>query len=148
MSSAANAAPPSSSRTCGRRTYGWGHLQAESFKDEAHLDAIVKEAQEMVNTALGLLRLSPRARLNDMNDHSQRVNPPPFPAEYRSSGVLLHVASLPSPYGIGDVGPAALAWIDRLHEAGQSWCRRCRWVQRGTATPLINPCRPSPGTSC
>ena len=55
-----------------------------------------------------------------MNDHSQRVNPPPFP-EYRSSGVLLHVASLPSPYGIGDVGPAALAWIDRLHEAGQSW---------------------------
>jgi 4-alpha-glucanotransferase len=35
--------------------------------------------------------------------------------------VLLHVASLPSPYGIGDVGPAALAWVDRLHEAGQSW---------------------------
>jgi 4-alpha-glucanotransferase len=35
--------------------------------------------------------------------------------------VLLHVVSLPSPYGIGDVGAAALAWIDRLHEAGQSW---------------------------
>jgi 4-alpha-glucanotransferase len=35
--------------------------------------------------------------------------------------VLLHVTSLPSPYGIGDVGPAALAWVDRLHEAGQSW---------------------------
>jgi 4-alpha-glucanotransferase len=35
--------------------------------------------------------------------------------------VLLHVVSLPSPYGIGDVGPAALAWIDRLHEAGQTW---------------------------
>ena len=34
-------------------------------------------------------------------------------------GVLLHVASLPSPYGIGDVGPAALAWVDRLREAGQ-----------------------------
>src|SRR5258708_16182066 len=46
---------------------------------------------------------------------------PPFPAEYRSSGILLHVTSLPSPYGIGDVGPAALAWIDRLHEAGQRW---------------------------
>jgi len=45
----------------------------------------------------------------------------PFPSGYRASGVLLHVASLPSPYGIGDVGPAALAWIDRLHEAGQSW---------------------------
>jgi len=45
----------------------------------------------------------------------------PFPAGYRASGLLLHVTSLPSPHGIGDVGPAALAWIDRLHEAGQSW---------------------------
>jgi 4-alpha-glucanotransferase len=40
---------------------------------------------------------------------------------YRASGVLLHVTSLPSPYGIGDMGPAAFAWVDRLHEAGQSW---------------------------
>jgi len=46
---------------------------------------------------------------------------PPFPAEYRASGVLLHVTSLPSPYGIGDVGPSAMAWVDRLHEAGQQW---------------------------
>src|SRR3954454_22283884 len=46
---------------------------------------------------------------------------PSFPPAYRASGVLLHVASLPSPHGIGDVGPAALAWMDRLHEAGQSW---------------------------
>jgi 4-alpha-glucanotransferase len=34
---------------------------------------------------------------------------------------LLHVTSLPSPYGIGDVGPAAFAWLDQLHYAGQSW---------------------------
>jgi 4-alpha-glucanotransferase len=46
---------------------------------------------------------------------------PPFPTEYRASGLLLHVTSLPSPYGIGDVGPAAFGWIDRLHEAGQRW---------------------------
>lgn len=39
----------------------------------------------------------------------------------RASGVLLHVTSLPSPYGIGDVGPGALAWIDHLHDAKQSW---------------------------
>ena len=44
---------------------------------------------------------------------------PPFPPGYRASGVLLHVTSLPSPYGIGDLGPAAFAWVDRLHEAGQ-----------------------------
>jgi 4-alpha-glucanotransferase len=49
------------------------------------------------------------------------VSLPPFPAGYRASGLLLHVTSLPSPYGIGDVGPAALSWIDRLHDAGQSW---------------------------
>ncbi len=46
---------------------------------------------------------------------------PPFPAEYRASGLLLHVTSLPSAYGIGDVGPAAVAWVDRLHEARQGW---------------------------
>ena len=46
---------------------------------------------------------------------------PPFPPEYRASDLLLHVTSLPSRYGIGDLGPAAVAWIDRLHEAGQSW---------------------------
>ena len=46
---------------------------------------------------------------------------PPFPPNYRASGLLLHVTSLPSPYGVGDVGPSALGWIDRLCEAGQSW---------------------------
>jgi len=46
---------------------------------------------------------------------------PPFSPEYRSSGILLHVTSLPSPYGIGDLGPSAYSWIDRLHDAGQGW---------------------------
>ncbi len=46
---------------------------------------------------------------------------PPFRPGCRTSGVLMHATSLPSPYGIGDVGPAALAWVDRLHEAGQGW---------------------------
>jgi 4-alpha-glucanotransferase len=45
----------------------------------------------------------------------------PFPADYRASGILLHVTSLPSPYGIGDFGPVALSWINRLYQAGQSW---------------------------
>jgi 4-alpha-glucanotransferase len=44
-----------------------------------------------------------------------------FPPEYRGSGLLLHVTSLPSPYGIGDLGPPAMSWIDRLSHAGQSW---------------------------
>ncbi len=32
----------------------------------------------------------------------------------RSSGILLHPTSLPSPYGIGDLGPSAYEWIDFL----------------------------------
>jgi len=56
-----------------------------------------------------------------MSDLTQPMNLPPFTPDYRASGVLLHVTSLPSPYGIGDMGPAAFAWINRLHEAGQSW---------------------------
>src|SRR5215471_14370002 len=46
---------------------------------------------------------------------------PPFADNYRASGVLLHITSLPTPYGIGDVGPAAVAWVDRLRDAGQRW---------------------------
>lgn len=45
----------------------------------------------------------------------------PFPPGYRASGVLLHVTSLPSRYGTGDLGPSAFAWVDRLATAGQSW---------------------------
>jgi len=56
-----------------------------------------------------------------MSEDIRPLGLPPFPPDYRASGLLLHVTSLPSPYGIGDVGPAALTWIDQLHEAGQSW---------------------------
>jgi 4-alpha-glucanotransferase len=38
----------------------------------------------------------------------------------RSSGVLLHPTSLPGPWGIGDLGPAAHRFIDWLADAGQS----------------------------
>ncbi len=44
-----------------------------------------------------------------------------FPRGYRASGLLLHVTSLPSPYGIGDLGPGAFSWVDRLRDSGQSW---------------------------
>ena len=45
----------------------------------------------------------------------------PFTADYRASGLLLHVTSLPSPYGIGDLGLPAFQWVDRLHDAHQKW---------------------------
>src|SRR5215470_11210735 len=40
---------------------------------------------------------------------------------YRGAGMLLHVTAVPSQYGIGDIGPAAFRWIDRLSDAGQTW---------------------------
>jgi 4-alpha-glucanotransferase len=46
---------------------------------------------------------------------------PLFPPGYRGAGLLLHITSLPSRYGIGDMGPAAFEFIDRLSEAGQGW---------------------------
>lgn len=39
----------------------------------------------------------------------------------RGSGILLHVTSLPSPYGIGDLGGEAYRFADFLAEAGQSF---------------------------
>ena len=56
-----------------------------------------------------------------MSENNSPLCLPPFPLDYRASGLLLHVTSLPGPYGIGDVGPAALSWIDRLAQAGQRW---------------------------
>ena len=37
----------------------------------------------------------------------------------RSSGLLVHVTSLPSPYGVGDLGDGAARFVDALERAGQ-----------------------------
>ena len=39
----------------------------------------------------------------------------------RSSGILLHISSLPSPYGIGSFGREAYAFVDQLERARQSY---------------------------
>jgi 4-alpha-glucanotransferase len=44
-----------------------------------------------------------------------------LPCGYRASGLLLHVSSLPSQFGIGDLGPNAFRWIDLLADASQGW---------------------------
>jgi 4-alpha-glucanotransferase len=41
--------------------------------------------------------------------------------ERRGSGILLHVTSLPSVFGIGDLGPEAYSFIDFLKETHQSY---------------------------
>ena len=39
----------------------------------------------------------------------------------RGSGILLHPTSLPGKFGIGDVGPQAIEFIDFLAAAGQKY---------------------------
>jgi 4-alpha-glucanotransferase len=39
----------------------------------------------------------------------------------RGSGILLHITSLPSPYGVGDMGPGAYQFADFLVETKQSF---------------------------
>jgi 4-alpha-glucanotransferase len=39
----------------------------------------------------------------------------------RASGILLHITSLPSPFGIGDVGPEAFRFADFLAESKQGF---------------------------
>lgn len=46
---------------------------------------------------------------------------PDVPRVHRASGLLMHISSLPSRFGIGDVGPVAMAFLDRLRESGQRY---------------------------
>ncbi len=39
----------------------------------------------------------------------------------RESGILMHLTSLPGPYGVGTMGKQAFAFVDFLKEAGQSY---------------------------
>lgn len=39
----------------------------------------------------------------------------------RSAGILLHISSLPGPFGIGDLGPQAYEYLAWLSEAGMRW---------------------------
>jgi malto-oligosyltrehalose synthase/4-alpha-glucanotransferase len=43
------------------------------------------------------------------------------PKSDRSSGILLHITSLPSEYGIGDLGPQAKKFADMLNQAGSRY---------------------------
>jgi 4-alpha-glucanotransferase len=59
----------------------------------------------------------------------------------RRSGILLHVTSLPSPFGVGDLGPEAYWFADFLASAGQSL-----W-QVLPLTPTTTVCGNSPYSS-
>ncbi|TFG76879.1 MAG: 4-alpha-glucanotransferase, partial [Thermodesulfobacteriales bacterium] len=39
----------------------------------------------------------------------------------RTSGILLHITSLPSPHGIGDFGPSSYEFVDFLKKSKQTY---------------------------
>src|SRR5262249_59977410 len=67
-----------------------------------------------MHSEAGIPRSTHRRNHTLMSDGSKRKRP-------RSAGVLLHPTSLPGPYGIGDLGPAARTWIENLVHARQQW---------------------------
>jgi len=93
------------------------------------LAAIVQEAQEIVTDALTCLIQLFRTggALMGGDSHS---NLPPFPPAYRASGLLLHITSLPSPYGIGDVDPLRSPGSINFPKPNKAGGRRCLWARR------------------
>ncbi len=58
----------------------------------------------------------------------------------RSSGILLHLTSLPGPYGIGTLGRTAREFVDFLHRAGQSYWQLLPLVPTGAGnSPYMSP---------
>ena len=60
--------------------------------------------------------------------------------DYRSSGILLAISSLPGPYGIGSMGAAARKFVDFLVDAGQHYWQILPLVPPGDgASPYMSP---------
>ena len=54
----------------------------------------------------------------------------------RRSGILVHISSLPSEYGIGDLGENARKWVDQLHKSG---CKLWQILPLGPLGPGNSP---------
>lgn len=51
----------------------------------------------------------------------RRLDNPTTSLDARAAGILLHITSLPSAYGIGDLGPEAIRFADFLNRSGQRY---------------------------
>lgn len=60
----------------------------------------------------------------------QSIHPP-----QRGSGILAHITSLPSPYGIGDLGFSSHAFLDFLGRAGQGYWQ---FLPTGPGSPVFD----------
>lgn len=57
----------------------------------------------------------------------------------RRNGMLLPIASLPSPYGIGGFSKEAYEFIDLLEETGQNYGRFCHLALPAMEIPHTSP---------
>ncbi len=57
-----------------------------------------------------------RPRADDIRPYLQKKE-----SVMRKSGILMHISSLPGPYGIGSMGKAAYEFVDFLQAAGQTY---------------------------
>ncbi|HVT79131.1 MAG TPA: 4-alpha-glucanotransferase [Phycisphaerae bacterium] len=69
----------------------------------------------------------PRSEPRPQTPASRFPRSPPI----RTSGILLHPTSLPGPFAIGDLGPAARDFIDHLAHARQTWWQMLPLVPPG-----------------
>ena len=63
----------------------------------------------------------------------------------RESGVVLHIASLPNPYGIGTLGRSAYEFVDFLHRAGQRYWQVLPLVPTGYGDSPYQSCSGAAG---
>jgi 4-alpha-glucanotransferase len=56
-------------------------------------------------------------------------------AQQRSSGILAHITSLPSPFGIGDIGPSSYAFLQFLSDCGQTYWQ---FLPVGPTAPIFD----------
>ena len=65
----------------------------------------------------------------------------------RESGILMHISSLPGPYGIGSKGKNAFEFADFLEKSGQKVWQILPLSPTGYGDSPINPARPLRATT-
>ena len=61
---------------------------------------------------------------------------PPNLSFDRAAGILLHISSLPGPWGIGDLGPEAENFLDFLKKSAQGTGSFCLWARPWRSTAI------------
>lgn len=97
---------------------------AEDNGTRANKDGLNGKEQREISVVQGKLSIKLTPLEGKLYLQAKDVQPAgalPALLNKRASGVLLHPTSLPSRYGIGDLGPGAFAFVDFLRAGGQKF---------------------------